>query len=65
MDTSKSTVLLENERADRFGKSRMGGYLIWTREQGNKLREIQNEQLNENNNEEIDDTSVEDKFNSN
>jgi hypothetical protein len=44
MAQSKSTVLLENERADRFGKARTSLYLIWTREQGEKLRDIQNEQ---------------------
>lgn len=44
MSDSKSTVLLEAERADRFGPARAGAYMIWTREQGDKLRATQHEQ---------------------
>jgi len=44
MSDSLSTVILENERADRFGKARSRSYVAWTREQGDKLRDIQNEQ---------------------
>lgn len=36
-------MLLENERADRFGKARSGGYVIWSREQGDILRKLTDE----------------------
>ena len=68
MPESKSTVLLEEERADRFGKSRSGGYVIWSRNQGDKIREIKNEQDPPTEEETADaatDAAVEDKFNSN
>ena len=64
MAESKSTVILEQERADRFPSARRGLYLAWTPEQGDKLRTIQNEQSPppaEDPNQEI----IEDKFNSN
>lgn len=61
-------MLLERERADRFGKARASGYQLWTRKQGDKFRTIKNEQTTEENNTEADpgDTageSIEDKFN--
>jgi hypothetical protein len=43
MSASHSTTLLELERADRFGPARSGGYVIWSKDQGEKIRAIQNE----------------------
>jgi hypothetical protein len=44
MSDSKSTTLLENEQADRFGPARSTGAVAWTREQADQVRTIQNEQ---------------------
>jgi len=66
MARSHATTLLENEPADRFGKARVGAYLNWTRAQGDKIREIKNEQQPPTE-KEIDDeenrASIEDRFN--
>ncbi len=59
-------MLLEEERADRFGKSRSSGTGIWTRKQGDKLQEIQDEQSESEESEESggeESTAIEDKFN--
>jgi hypothetical protein len=67
MAESKATTLLENEQADRFPSARASGSLIWTREQGKQLREIQNEQSGPPTPEEIaaeaNEQTIEDKFN--
>jgi len=66
MANSRSTTLLENEPADRFGKARSGAYVKWTREQGDKIREIKNEQsptTEEEISEEEVSEAIEDKFN--
>lgn len=39
MSDTKSTVEIELEKADRFTKSRIS-YVVWSRQQGKKLREV-------------------------
>lgn len=61
-------MLLEREKADRFGPARSGGYIIASREQSEKLLEIINEQqtTGDDSSEEINEAttaSVEDRFN--
>jgi len=41
--SSKSTKQVEKEKADRFSKARSSGYVVWTREQGEKIKQITNE----------------------
>ncbi len=63
MANSNSTTDIEEERADRFPKAR-ASYVVWTRQQGEKLRQIRlNEQNIIGNTEPTEAEEIADKFN--
>jgi hypothetical protein len=62
-----TTTLLENEKADRFAAARSTGVVMWTREQGDQIREIIYEQSTTKEEDAAvvaQEAAIEDKFNS-